>query len=106
MIKDLGVPDAKVKRACDASAALGAAKNLNASRMRHLNIADKFICKCKRDKLVATSKVKTEDQKADLYTKHVSMEILAKLGTRFQDVSHLPTIEAKFRKNRYSQRDC
>ena len=98
ILKDLGVPDAKVRLACDASAALGAAKNLNASRMRHLNIADKFIRKCKRDKLVTTCKVKTDEQKADLYTKHVSKETLAKLGTRFQDVSHLPAIEAKFKK--------
>ena len=82
----------------DATAALGAAQNLNGSRMRHVKLADTFVKKCIRDKIVKTQKIGTKDQKGDLYTKHVDKDTMLRLSTRYQDCSSVAVKKVPFQK--------
>jgi len=86
LMHDVGY-DCDIVLMADATAALGAAANLNGSRMRHMNLAETFVKKCIRDKIVKTQKIGTKDQKGDLYTKHVDVETMKRLSTRYRDCS-------------------
>jgi len=97
LLVDLGY-EVEIVIMADATAALGAAANLNGSRMRHMKLADSFVKKCIRDKIVKTQKIGTKDQKGDLYTKHVDKETMTKLSTRYKNCSDIVVKKVPFQK--------
>jgi len=83
---------------CDATAALGAASNLNGSRNVHMQLADTFLKKCIRDKLLKTMKVGTKDQEGDLFTEHDDAETPKHLSKRYKPCGESNSKKVEFRK--------
>ena len=79
LVESLGL-ECKATIETDAMAALDASKKIAAGRMKHLLIADTFIKKLVKHKEVVVRKIPTEDNTADVLTKHVSSKVLDRLA--------------------------
>ena len=62
----------------DASAAFQAATKMSGSRMKHLVLAEKFIRKLVKMKIVRLVKIGTKKNVADIHTKHVDKDTLSR----------------------------
>ena len=77
VLTEFGI-EAEIEMDTDASAAYQAASKMSGGRLRHLEVADKFIRQAVKRKLLKLHKTGTLENSSDIHTKHVDKDTLAR----------------------------